>query len=122
MERTDLLKILHGDIDLIDHVDVHDVALYKEHVVIYPHHIKSILSSYLSDCFSSDVLTKWAQFICLRSEYGCPEWEDDDAADYYEDMMYVIQKLSTPEIDGEITKERAKEYLHELEKYDDTTT
>jgi hypothetical protein len=32
-------------------------------------------------------------------------------------MWYVIQKLSTPEIDGEITPESVQIYLKELDKY-----
>ena len=118
MEKFELLKILHGDIDLIDDVNVEDVALYEINVTVYPEDIRKVLIAYLQDNLSADDLTKWAQFICMRAEYGCPGWEDDKIADYYEDMMYVIQKLSTPKIDGEITKERVEQYLDELKKYD----
>jgi hypothetical protein len=119
MEKYELLKILHGHIDLIDQVNVEDVALFKVNVTIYPSDVRKLLNAYLLSDLSAADLTKWAQFICLRDEYGCPNWEDDDIADYYEDMMYVIQKLSTPKIDGEITKTRVQQYLSELEKYKD---
>jgi hypothetical protein len=42
------------------------------------------------------------------------ELEDED---YYEVMWDVINCLSTPELDGEITKESVKGYLLELQKY-----
>ena len=35
-------------------------------------------------------------------------------ADYYEDMFYVIQCLSTPEIDGEVNEKQVRLYLSEL--------
>ena len=57
-------------------------------------------------------------FICLRAEYyGTPYSLDDELADYFEDMFYVIQRLSTPEIDGEVNEGRVKKYLSELNKY-----
>ncbi len=117
MEQLELLKILHGDINLIDKVNVEDVALYERNITIYPRDVRKILLAFLKNELTADDLTKWAQFICLRGEYGCPGWEDDEVCDYYENMMYVVQKLSTPEIDGDITEERVKQYLAELKKY-----
>ncbi len=117
MERTNLIKILNGDIDLIDHVNVRDVALFGVHVTIYPRDVRKMLLHFLNGQITSVDLNKWAQFITLRAEYCCPHWEIDKIADYYEDMMYVIQCLSTPEIDGEINESQVKQYLSELEKY-----
>jgi hypothetical protein len=34
-------------------------------------------------------------------------------------MFYVIQRLSTPEIDGEVNKISVASYLNELDKYPD---
>lgn len=119
MEYTDLLEILLGDIDRIKRVNVEDVALFDTNVTVRPFYVKKILHDYLSGKISSSQLNSWALFVCLRGEYSCPNWQDDEFADHYEDMFYVIQKLSTPKIDGEINPDRVKEYLFELSKYDD---
>lgn len=117
MEKINLLKILEGDIALIDKVNVKDIALYEDRVTVEPRHVRNMLLDYLANKINSSDLTKWARFICLRGEYGTPYYLDDEMADFFEDMFYVIQRLSTPEIDGEITEERVKGYLLELEKY-----
>lgn len=127
MKKNDLIAILHGDIELIDRVNVGDVAEFsKNDVLIRPGDVREMLLKFLKHEVSSEDLTKWAMFICLRSEYVCvPEkyepisQEFDQIGDYYEDMMYVIQKLSTPQIDGEINEKSVREYLSELEKYRD---
>jgi len=117
MERTDLIEILRGNLSCIDEVDVTDIAPFEVNVTIYPKDVRKMLLSYLKGEISSADLTKWAIFITLRAEYGCPNWEDDEIADYYEDMWYVVQRLSTPEIDGDICPHRVKGYLRELDKY-----
>lgn len=119
MELNDLLKILQGDISLISKVNESDVALYDMEVIVYPRDVKYMLRAYLEGMISSDDLTNWARFICMRGEYCSPNYLDDDIADYYEDIFYVIQRLSTPEIDGEVNEATVKSYLAELNKYSD---
>jgi len=116
-----LKRILNGD---IDHINVRDIALYEDNVLIQPRHVRKMLIDFLQGKISSEDLTKWAEFICLRGEYvsvptNIPPTSRkfDEIADYYEDMMYVIQRLSTPQIDGEVTEERVKQYLLELDQY-----
>lgn len=127
LEKSNLVKILYGDIDVIDQVNVRDPETLSENrVTIVPQHVRKMLKAFLQGKISADDLTKWARFICLRMEYICvptnicplnPKFSE--IANYYEDMMYVIQRLSTPEIDGEVTEERVKQYLAELDKYKD---
>tara|TARA_R110000868_G_scaffold368973_1_gene632214 strand:- start:1424 stop:1804 length:381 start_codon:yes stop_codon:yes gene_type:complete len=117
MEQIDLLKILEGDISRIDSVNVSDIALYEVRVTVEPRHIRTMLNDYLDCKVNAKDITRWASFICLRAEYGTPNYLDDEIADYYEDMFYVIQRLSTPEIDGEVNEERVRQYLSELDKY-----
>ncbi len=119
MEQSDLLKILEGDISHINSVNVEDIALYEVRVTVEPCHVRKMLYDYLAGKINARNLTKWAMFICLRAEYGTPYYLDDDMVDNYEDMFYVIQKLSTPEIDGEINEASVKLYLAELDKYPD---
>ena len=117
MEQEYLLKILEGDISLIDEVNVNDVALYEMRVTVEPKHVKKMLLEYLNGSITAEALKRWAKFICSRTEYGTPHYLNDELVDYYEDMFYVIQCLSTPEIDGEINEKQVKQYLSELDKY-----
>lgn len=117
MEREDLLKIIEGDIDHIDSVNMNDVALYEMRVAVKPRHVRKMLLNYLAGQTNANDLSKWASFICMRSEFGSPNYNDEEFIDYYEDMFSVIQALSTPEIDGEINMARVKLYLSELNKY-----
>lgn len=119
MDKNDLLKILEGDISHIDLVNVNDIALYEIQVSVEPHHVRKMLNDYLAGKINANDLTRWAMFICLRAEYGTSYYLDDEIADYYEDMFYVIQRLSTPEIDGEVNENSVKSYLKELDKYAD---
>jgi hypothetical protein len=119
MERNDLLEILHGDISRISKVNENDVALYDMEVIVHPKDVKNMLQSYLEGRLSAEDLTNWAGFICVRGEYCSPNYLEDAMADYYEDMFYVIQRLSTPEIDGEVNDATVKSYLAELDKYGD---
>lgn len=119
MEREDLIKILEGDISHIDSVNIKDVGKFTVRVVVEPHHVKKMLLNYLNGKINANDLTKWASFICMRGgEYvdAYPRYPDDKMEDFYEDMFYVIQRLSTPQIDGEVNEERVKAYLSELEE------
>lgn len=118
MKIDDLARILEGDITHIDDVDVSDVALYEDSVIIYPNHVKVMLEKYLAGSITSDELNKWARFIVLRGEYDCPDCELSDE-DHYEAMWDVIQALSVPEIDGDITHVRVEKYITQLGKYKD---
>lgn len=118
MQLNDLHVILKGDIARIDEVDVRDVALYADNVPVYPSDVRNMLKRYLIGDITSDELSKWAAFLCIRGEYSCPNKTSDDE-DFYEAMWDVVQALSVPEIDGEITEERVRQYLSELEKYGD---
>jgi hypothetical protein len=117
MDKIDLIKILEGDISHIDAVNVQDIASYETRVIIKPAHVRRMLLDFLASKYTAKDLKKWATFICARTEYGCENYLDDQVADYYEDMFYIIQCLSTPEIDGEINEKQVQLYLFELKKY-----
>jgi hypothetical protein len=117
MKISDLMAILKGNINRIDEVDVNDLAMFEVKVPVYPSDVKTMLSKYLSDEISSDDLSKWGAFLCLRGEYGSSEEELRIDEDFYETMWNVVQALSAPEIDGEITKAQVRGYFDELEKY-----
>lgn len=108
-------SILNGNIDLIDQFDMNKVGRLNEEIIIKPSQIRKMLTSYLSGDISDFELNKWARFICLRPEYTVPGGDDDNINDFYEDMYYVIQRVSTPEIDGDINEDSIKSYLDELD-------
>jgi hypothetical protein len=119
MKHGDLVKILEGDISLIHQMNMQDMALPENDVYVKPHYVKKMLLGYLAGKINSSNLTCWAMFICMRLEYGNEYYLNDDLVDYYENMFYVIQRLSTPEIDGEVNIESVNKYLDELKKYKD---
>lgn len=117
MEKQDLIDILHGDVSRISKVNERDVALFDMEVIVYPEDVRRMLHLFLGGKVTSEDLTNWAGFVCVRAEYGPPNYFDEEMEDYYEDMFYVIQRLSTPEIDGEVNEKRVKLYLSEMNKY-----
>ena len=117
MERTDLIKVLDGDVSHIEKVNINDPASYEVKIPILPKNVEKMLQAYLSDNITEKDLSNWANFLCLRSEYISAGYMNEELADYYENMWYVIQRLSTPEIDGEINQERVELYLNEIRTY-----
>lgn len=119
MEQIDLIKILHGDVSRIDKVIIDDSALYDVKITVSPENVAKMLLAYLNKSINDEQLKNWANFLCSRAEYVSIDADFNIVSDYYEDMWYVIQRLSTPEIDGEINDSTVKKYLNELEKYKD---
>ncbi len=118
MNRNDLTRVLNGDLNHMFNLNMYEANDPNLEVTILPKHVKAMLISYLDKKVTSEQLNSWAEFVYFRSgEYVSENWENDESADFYEDMWYVIQKLSTPEIDGEITPESVQIYLKELDKY-----
>lgn len=117
MERADLLRILEGDVNHIAYVDIHDIALFNMKLIVEPIHVRKMLDRYLTEKISANDLNKWAIFICFRTEYISADPLNDELVDYFDDMFYVIQCLSAPELDGEINKKSVLAYLAELDKY-----
>ncbi len=114
--KLEILKsILNGNLSLIDNFDKNQVTYLNEEITIKPSYVRKMLERYLKNEISYFDLNNWARFICLRTEYTVPDWENAEVNDdFYSDMYYVIQRISTPEIDGDIDEERIKGYLAEL--------
>lgn len=98
-------KIVSGETELIQTY----VIMYSRYnselkVQITPEKIKLVLSKELQI---------WADFLCFNDILVTPNHENEDN---YEDMWYVLQKISTPFIDGEISIARISDYLSELNK------
>ncbi len=118
MKRNDLERILQGDIAHIDEVDMYEPTDHVTELPVLPIYVKNMLLNYLSGKTTAQELTKWALFLIYRTgEYVCINWENEKSTAFYEDMFYVVQRLSSPEIDGEVTTESVRQYLTELAKY-----
>ena len=72
------------------------------------------LQEYLRGRITADELMQWAAHLTLIDAYVTAGWHDDAQADRFEPMWHVLQQLSSPAIDGEITPERVSEYLLRL--------
>ncbi len=119
MKKEDLEAILNGNIAHISEVNMYEDTDPNIEIIVMPIHVQNMLLAYLNKKITDEELNEWATFICFRGggEYVCSDWENEESVDFYEDMFYVVQKLSTPEIDGEITPETVEKYLRELDKY-----
>lgn len=114
-----LQQILEGNTDLINPFNKGRPLYFDDTIVIKPVHVRNILKRFLNKSVCVAEIKEWARFICGREEYTVSGGDDDKITDFYEDMYYVIQRLSTPEIDGEINEISVQSYLIELDKYPD---
>jgi hypothetical protein len=88
-----------------------------EKIIVYPSQILNMLQMYLHNKINKEELSEWASFLILSDVCVCPDWEDDTKADKYEPMWYIIQQLSSPEIDGEITVEGVTQHVDALKAF-----
>ena len=69
------------------------------------------------------MVREWALFVLMMDCYVSPNYgyyithNDDAADDKYESVWHVVQQLSAPTVDGELTKEKAKEHIQFLEEF-----
>lgn len=94
-------------------------VLENGEVFVTPNLVKSMLDKYLAGEVDDKQVSDWAAFLTSNDVYVTPGWEDDSRADRYEPMWGILQQLSTPFIDGSITKERAKRFIAQLHKLED---
>lgn len=76
--------------------------------------IINVLNKFHDGKVDAQWLIEWASFLLSNDVYVTEGWEDDDKADRYEPMWNVLQRLSTPFLDGSITDERVSAYIEEL--------
>jgi len=77
-------------------------------------HVRNRLKDYLRGKVSDEELAQWATHLVLIESYVTPAWEEELEVERYEPMWNILQQLSTPAIDGEITSRRIDEYLRVL--------
>lgn len=115
LKKEDLIKILNGDIAHLEKFDPYDLCEGGVEILIMPEQVKKIILYYLNSEITSTQLTKWAEFLYAHcGEYVIEDIFDDDCDKYYDAMWQVIEKLSTPHLDGKITPERVLNYLFRI--------
>ena len=65
----------------------------------------------------ADIFAIWGLYSATPTGSFTPGPPEHDDEDYYETMWYVLQQLSTPELDGAITPAKVMAHLAELEKF-----
>lgn len=122
-DKEKLIKILDGNIELINQINARNIQGVEEwSVLIKPDHVRNMLLRFLCHDISDKNLIEWARFIDGNIYYTCVDCNVNDEleselCDYYEDMMDVIQRLAIPQIHGEVTEEQVRLYLSNLSKY-----
>ena len=93
-------------------VDV--IAPFQIEIIIFPRHVISMLRKYINGAIDSIKVRDWAAYLVIMEQYVASSDYTSITEDDCEKMWEIIQELSTPEIDGELTKFRAKNYLNTL--------
>jgi len=92
-------------------------------VPLHPLNIIHILEKFLQNEIDEWFVKQWALFILMMDCYEqpnneyCNEHDDYASEDKYEAMWHVVQQLSAPEIDGELTPEKAEEHISFLQEF-----
>lgn len=105
---------LAGDCSAIESLrSTHEVL--DTEVVVMPSAVVNILLRYLNSEIESADVQHWADLLVNNETFVCPNWQDDDVADRYEPMWYVLQRLASPAIDGGISVDNVRCYLKDIE-------
>jgi hypothetical protein len=78
-----------------------------EPLVLEKKHVASALNLYISGAKSANQLERWANLIEMREDIDFGEADEKLIND-------TIYKLANPELEGELTLERCKQYLNKL--------
>lgn len=108
-----LIEAIRGEVSL-ESVPAPSTVGAKE-VHLKPTDLLPVLNQYLHGRLSAEVLRDWASWVLCQEDLSVEGWQSDSVADHYEPMWYVLQQLSTPFIDGEISKELVREHVATLQ-------
>ena len=81
---------------------------------LLPQDVINFLHLYLLHRKTEHEVKDWALFILMSGAFSTPTPKED--CFHYDLLWTIIGELSCPEIDGELTKERALGYIYELKK------
>ena len=107
-------KVLHGDLVPADAKSKMHLNTQEPEIFVTPVIIEVMLRKYLAGVIDAQLLSDWAEFLISHDVYVTEDWEDDSQADKYEPMWEILQQLSSPFIDGTITKDLVESYISQL--------
>jgi hypothetical protein len=90
---------------------VRNTELLDFEIILSPQDLKQVLNNYLQGKIDEKELSLWANYIITLDVYSPPKSDEDDK---YENFWHIIQQLSTPEIDEEITFDGVRKHLERL--------
>ena len=108
--------VLLGNTTLADAKLKNQLDLQGQEVFVTPEAVEAMLNKFLDDEMNAQQLSHWADFLISNDVYVTEGWEDDTQSDKFEPMWEILQELSTPFIDGPITKNRVKNYITQLSR------
>lgn len=76
--------------------------------VLKKEHIKNVLSLFLESSISKQAVYRWADFFEMRDDVDYPESE-------YQILQKTIYELATPELEGDLDENRAREILSAIQ-------
>jgi len=83
---------------------------------IFPEDVKKILSKFIKGELNEDEIRKWASLILALVDVYSTPLKKGEKEDKYEPMWYIIQQLASPEVDGNLTIQKAELFIEELNR------
>jgi len=110
LQEEVVFTIENGELNIIQN------QILDEPVIVFPHHVFSRIKSCIEGLMDTSELTYWANLVTTLDGYERPPSDSKQPDDYYDVMWHVLQCLSTPSIDGELTDTQLNQYLSELKQ------
>lgn len=83
-------------------------------VHITPPDLLPMLKRYFDGKATANEMQEWASWILFQEELCILGWQNDDLADYFEPMWNILQAISSPAIDGPLSRTKAHAYMSML--------
>ncbi|MCL4513743.1 MAG: hypothetical protein M1421_07020 [Candidatus Eremiobacteraeota bacterium] len=115
ISEEELQKLLEGYLSIQEgdfgEIHIQQSAALSDLCEIRAFHICELLKKYIAGKISANSLSRWANILMMSDAYKIAE----EATEKEEDAITeALHELASPEINGEITVERAKELLSVL--------
>lgn len=108
---------------LIGQISVHtfrqqnkSILAPDEKIYVTPENVAAMLTQFLNGTVSAEEIAAWSDFLLTEDVYTSPGYPNENETDKYEPMWWILQQLSSPEIDGYLDVSRAEEHLEVLDE------
>ncbi len=95
------------------------ISLQETKIIVTPDDVIYVLQKFLSGILPSEYLIDWSSFLILGDMFVDPQWKynQNSNEDLYEPMWWVLQQLTCPAIDGEVTFNRVTKLVKDLKDF-----